>query len=139
MMRKSRQIVFGNGKNYRSISHVDNTIDAFLKVENAPESIGKFYWIGDEKADYTVDEIYSTFCEAFGNRYRPLYIPAFVCSGMRLVDTLLGRSGALNPTVHGISKFDFDIAGRVDAAKRDFHYQPKISLREYARELALST
>lgn len=136
MMRQPRQIVFGNGKNYRSISHVDNTISAFLKVENAPQTIGKWYWIGDRKEDYTVDDIYRILCEANGNRYRPIYIPGVVCSLMRVVDSLMGKAGILDPTIHGIGKFDFDIAGSIVAAQRDFDYQPVTSLTDYAKQLA---
>jgi hypothetical protein len=48
------------------------------------------------------------------------------------MDTVLGKFGRLHATVHGIGKFSFDIAGRIDAAQRDFGYAPIISLKEYA-------
>jgi hypothetical protein len=53
---------------------------------------------------------------------------------MRLADSALGRIGRLHPTIHGISKFDFDIAGSIAAAQRDFGYEPVTSLADYARE-----
>jgi dihydroflavonol-4-reductase len=136
MMKKSRQIVFGNGRNLRSISHVDNTIGAFLKIENVLSTIGKWYWVGDAKCDYTVDDIYRIFCEANHHPYRPVYIPGFVCSAMRAVDFLMGKAGRLHPTIHGIGKFDFDIAGSTEAAQRDFGYEPVTSLAEYARSVS---
>lgn len=43
-----RQIVFGNGKNLRSITHVDNVVDAFFKAENNAATYRKWYWVGDE-------------------------------------------------------------------------------------------
>jgi dihydroflavonol-4-reductase len=134
MMRKPRQIVFGNGKNYRSVSHVDNIITAFLQVENAPQTIGRWYWIGDAKADYTVDELYRILCEASGSSYSPIYIPGAVCKVMRGFDSLVGRTGRLHPTIHGIGKFDFDIGGSIAAAQRDFGYEPATSLAEYAQK-----
>ncbi|HEX4139974.1 MAG TPA: NAD-dependent epimerase/dehydratase family protein [Candidatus Methylacidiphilales bacterium] len=136
MMRRPRQIVFGNGKNYRSISHVDNTITAFLQAENEPRTIGRWYWVGDRQEAYTVDDIYRILCEAQGNRFHPIYLPGQICAVMRGVDALLRRAGRLHPTVFGIAKFDFDIAGSIAAAQRDFNYQPVTSLAEYARELA---
>ncbi len=50
-----RQIVFGNGKNLRSISHVDNIVQAFLRAEKKPATFGKWYWVGDGEGGYTVD------------------------------------------------------------------------------------
>ncbi len=135
MMGWSRQLVFGNGKNYRSISLVDNTIAAFLQAETEPATYGKWYWIGDAKPDYTVDEIYQTLCDGLGHTYRPLYIPSPVCGLMRGIDAVMGKFGRLHPTIHGIGKFDFDIAGDVSAAQRDFGYAPVTSLAEYARDL----
>ena len=135
MMRKNRQLVFGSGKNFRSISHTDNTVAAFLAAENAPQTIGKTYWIGDEKADYTVDDVYRILCEASGQTYRPLYIPSLACQVARVVDSAMGRFGLLHPTIHALGKFDFDVAGHIEAAKRDFGYQPLVSLSECAHEL----
>jgi hypothetical protein len=40
----------------------------------------------------------------------------------------------MHPTIHGIGKFSFDIAGRIDAAQRDFGYVPVISLKDYAAQ-----
>jgi dihydroflavonol-4-reductase len=139
MMRRRRQVVFGHGRNYRSISHVDNMTAAFLQAENAPGSFGKAYWIGDRKPDYTVDDIYATLCRASGSTYRPLYIPGVVCAVMRWLDTALNHLGRLDATVYGVGKFDLDIAGMIDAAARDFHYDPPVSLEQYARELAEDT
>ena len=132
MMFWPRQLVFGNGKNLRSISHVDNSISAFLAAETEPKTYGKWYWIGDNKPDYSVDDIYRTLCAGCGHPFRPIHIPPLVCGMMRVADAVLGRLGRLHPTIHGISKFDFDIAGRTDAAQRDFGYAPVISFSEYA-------
>ncbi|WP_204103741.1 MULTISPECIES: NAD-dependent epimerase/dehydratase family protein [Spirulina sp. CCY15215] len=136
LMRGQYQPVFGHGKNYRSISHVDNVVSAFLAAEKLPATYSKWYWIGDRKADYTVDEIYGLLCAGFGNTYRPIYIPTLVCSSMRVIDAVMGKLGRLHPTIHGIGKFSFDIAGEIDAAQRDFGYTPMISLEEYARDIA---
>jgi len=130
-----RQIVFGNGKNLRSISHVDNTIDAFLKAEKRKETIGKCYWVGDRKADYTVDEIYSNIAEGLGRKYSPLYVPRFMCELLAVLDSFIGLFGKLNPTIHAAGKFHKDIAGEITAAQRDFDYKPQIGFEEIKKEL----
>ena len=61
-----RQLVFGDGKNLRSISHVDNIVQAFLAAEDKPATFGKWYWIGDADGGYPVDTIYQAVAAAFG-------------------------------------------------------------------------
>jgi nucleoside-diphosphate-sugar epimerase len=129
MLRWRRQIVFGDGSNFRSISHVDNVVAAFLAAEGATASYGKWYWIADPVADYTVAEIYSRLCAAIGSEFRPIRIPEVVSAFLRLVDTLLARFGRLHGDIHAAGKAAFDIAGEIDAAQREFGFAPALSLR----------
>ncbi|MCX6180925.1 MAG: NAD-dependent epimerase/dehydratase family protein [Bacteroidetes bacterium] len=135
MFRWKRQIVFGNGKNLRSISHVDNTIQAFIKAEKTPATYGKWYWIGDKKADYTVDEIYTNIANALGVQYKPLYIPRWMCEMFSVLDNFIGLFGKLNATVHAAGKFHKNIAGEITAAERDFNYKPAIGFEEIKKEI----
>ncbi|MFN8282222.1 MAG: NAD-dependent epimerase/dehydratase family protein [Chitinophagales bacterium] len=130
-----RQLVFGNGKNLRSISHIDNIIEAFFQVENNPATFGNWYWIGNDQPHPTVDDIYKEIATALNVEYKPLYIPKIVCRCFELLDTVLGKFNYLHPTVHAAGKFDYDIAGNIDKAKRDFNYKPKVALQDAAEEL----
>jgi dihydroflavonol-4-reductase len=135
MFKWKRQLVFGNGKNYRSISHVDDIVQAFFKSEGEKITYGKWYWIAAEKADITVDEINTIAAKVFKVPYKPLYIPVCMCKGFGLADTLLGKMGMLQSTIHAAGKFYFDIAGDISAAKRDFGYQPTMDFEEAVREV----
>jgi nucleoside-diphosphate-sugar epimerase len=135
MFRWPRQLVFGNGRNLRSISHVDDIIAAFFQAENCPASIGKRYWICDSKP-YTVDEIYTAIAQAMKVPYRPLHLPVAVCGCLNLLDRVLGSVGRLHPTIHAAGKFYFDIAGDISAARRDFGFEPRMHLAEAAQEFA---
>jgi dihydroflavonol-4-reductase len=130
-----RQIVFGNGKNLRSISHTDNIIEAFFQVEKNTATFGNWYWIGNDKPHPTVDDIYKTIASALNVAYKPLYIPRWMCRFFELADTILGKFNYLHPTIHAAGKFDYDIAGDIDKAKRDFGYIPKVTLEDAAKEL----
>ena len=130
-----RQIMFGNGKNYRSISHVDNVIQAFLKAEKRRETFGKWYWIGDKKADYTVEEIYKTVAETMGVTYRPVHIPNLVCELMNVADTVISWFGRINPTLNAAGKAHKDVAGDCGAAEKDFDYNPDVDFKEINNEL----
>jgi dihydroflavonol-4-reductase len=135
MFHWKKQIVFGNGKNYRSISHVDNTIQAFVKAEKNKNTIGKWYWIGDKKATYTVDDIYQNIADGLGVKYNPLYVAKWMCELFSILDSFIGIFGKLNATVHAAGKFHKDIAGEISAAERDFGYAPDVDFEEIKKEL----
>jgi nucleoside-diphosphate-sugar epimerase len=135
MFHWPRQIVFGNGKNLRSISHTDNTIEAFFQAEKNPATFGNWYWIGNDQPHPNVDGIYTAIANALGVPYKPFYIPKIMCRGFELFDDILGKFNYLHPTIHAAGKFDYDIAGNIDKAKRDFGYEPKVTLEDAAKEL----
>lgn len=130
-----RQIVFGDGRNFRSISHVDNVVQAFIKAEKRKETIGKWYWIGDKKPDFTVDEIYGNLAEGLGVVYKPLYIPKWICEMLGKLDSFLNIFGFLKPKLHAAGKFHKDIAGEITAAERDFDYKPNVGFEEIKKEV----
>lgn len=130
-----RQVVFGNGRNYRSISHVDNIIQAFVKAEKSRQTIGRWYWIGNKKADHTVDNIYKNIAESLQVSYKPFYIPGWICRLFSILDSAIALSGRLNATLHAAGKFHRDIAGEIAAAERDFDYRPDAGFEEIKKDL----
>lgn len=130
-----RQLVFGNGKNLRSISHIDNVVDAFLKAEKNTATYGKWYWIGDEEGGRSVDAIYQTVADTLGRPFRPFHVPVFACRMLNVVDLVLSKLGRIQPTIYSAGKFHFDIAGRSDAATRDFDYAARATLGDAVREM----
>jgi dihydroflavonol-4-reductase len=135
MFRWKRQVVFGNGKNLRSISHVDNVVQAFIKAEKSEKSVGKWYWIGSKSTDYTVDHIYAQIAEGMKVPYRPLYVPRWMCELFSLVDSAFGIFGKINATIQAAGKFHKDIAGEITAAERDFNFKPDVGFEEIKKEL----
>ncbi len=130
-----RQVVFGTGKNIRSISHIDDITQAFIKAEKQRSTIGKWYWIGSEKDGYTVDEIYMNIADALGKAYKPFYIPSLVCELISLLDTFLGFFGKVNSFIHAAGKFHRNIAGSSGAAARDFNYKPTVEFGQIKQEI----
>jgi dihydroflavonol-4-reductase len=135
MFSWKRQVVFGNGKNLRSISHVDNIVSAFLKAEKKKETIGKWYWIGNKDNDLTVDHIYSNIAEGLGVQYKPLYISPFICNCLAIFDSMISLTGRINATIHAAGKFHKDIAGDISSAEKDFGYSPDVDFEEIKKEL----
>lgn len=135
MFYQRRQIVFGNGKNYRSISHLDNIVQAFIKAEGRKETYGKWYWIGNDKPDYTVDDIYNNLARGLRVKYKPLYVPNWACEVMSITDTFISFFGRVNPTLHAAGKFHKNIAGNINAAGRDLDYLPDVDFEQIHREV----
>ena len=130
-----RQVIFGNGKNLRSISHVDNIIQAFIKAEKKSETIGKWYWIGNKKPVLTVNGIYETLAAGLNVPYKPLHVPNIMCELFSIFDSFISIFGKLNATIHAAGKFHKNIAGEITAAERDFNYDPQVGFEEIKKEL----
>lgn len=135
MFNWERQIIFGHGNNYRSITHVDNLVQAFLKAEVNKKTFGKWYWICGNEHTMTTNQIYQQICLALEKEFNPIHIPTFMCVIANWADNFLRLFGNLHPIIHPAGKSYFDIAGKIDAAKRDFNYKPKISMQAAAEEL----
>ena len=135
MFNWPRQLVFGHGKNYRSISHVDDVVQAFFKAEKNSKTFGKWYWIAGNEFNMTVDDIYRTIAQSLDVEYKPFHIPNWMCGIFGATDIILGKFGRLISTLHAAGKFHHDISGKIDAAKRDFDYEPKVSFKDAAEEL----
>jgi nucleoside-diphosphate-sugar epimerase len=108
-------------------------------VENNPATFGQWYWIGNDRPHPSVDDIYSAIAKELGVAYKPFYIPKLFCRGFEFIDSCLGQFNYLHPTIHAAGKFDYDIAGDIDKAKRDFGYVPRITLQDAAKELKQMT
>jgi len=128
MIKSGRPIVFGDGRNLRSMTYIDNLIDAiFLAAES--DTWNTTYWIADERP-YTTIEIYETIAELLGVDIKPIHIPSFTSSAFRLLDRVLQKVGIYSSYIHVAGEMTLNIACDISKAKRELGYEPKISLRE---------
>ncbi len=132
MIQKGNPIMFGSGKNLRSMSYLDNTIQGMLLAEKTPEANGQIYWIADEKP-YSTIEIYQTIAGLFGTTLKPRKIPALASWGCRIVDYILQAMNMYITEFHVAGEMDRDIACDVSKAKRELGYNPTVDLEEGMR------
>lgn len=131
MIKSGRPIIFGSGKNLRSLSYIDNSVQGLLLAERADNANGKIYWIAD-KQPYTTFEIYQTAAELLGVRDRlsPFFLPGAVSAICRAADYSLQKIGLYVTEIHVAGEMDRDIACSVNRAERELGYKPSVELRE---------
>ena len=129
MIQRGKVPLFGDGKNLRSMTYIDNLCDAMLLAEKNKISNGETYWIAD-KRPYTTLEIYETIADLLEVDLNIRKIPAIVSKGMRIADRVLQRFGIYQKEIHVAGEMTEDIACSIEKAKKDLGYKPKVDLRE---------
>lgn len=132
MIKGGHPIVVGKGDNLRSMSYIDNIVQAMHLAEKADKAAGHTYWIADRRP-YSFIEIIQTVARVLDVHVRPRYLPRVTSDVARFVDSLMQMSGLYNQEVHVAGELAATIAVSIDAAIRDLGYDPEIELEEGMR------
>lgn len=128
MIKKGNPIIFGSGENLRSMTYIENLVDALL-LSLKKEASGQTYWIADEKP-YSTTEIYKTIADILGVDLKPRYIPNLIPELCELADNMLQALGFYIKEIHVAGEMNKDIACSIEKARKELGYKPKISLEE---------
>jgi len=132
MIKGGKPIIFGDGRNLRSMSYIDNVIQALLLAKEYDDS-GQTFWIADKKP-YTINEIYETIASLLNvGSYKPKHIPSFISSGLRKADVLIQKLGFYNSYIHVGGEMTLNIVCDISKARRELGYNPEIELEEGMR------
>ena len=129
MIKKGNPIIFGNGKNLRSMSYVDNIVQGLVLAATKKQASGKTYWIADSKP-YETLEIYKTVADILGVELKPRFVPNIVSGIMEIGDNILQSMGMYIKEVHVAGEMNKDIACSIEKAKKELGYSPEIDLKE---------
>lgn len=129
MIRKGNPIVFGNGRNVRSMSYVDNTCQAMILAATKSVAAGKTYWIADSRP-YSMIEIYQTVAELLNVKLKPRFVPGLASDVCMYVDRILQSVGLYEMNIHVAGEMNKNIACSVRKAMDELGYQPKVDLYE---------
>jgi len=133
MIIAGNPLLFGDGRNLRSMTYTDNLIQGIMLAEKKKEADGQTYWIADEKP-YSTNEIYGTIAKLLGvTKLKPRKIPALFPWGARIADWWLQLFGLYEINIHVGGEMTLNIACSVEKAKRELGYKPKIALEEGMR------
>jgi nucleoside-diphosphate-sugar epimerase len=129
MIKRGRPIVVGDGSNLRSMSYVDNIVQAALLAESVEQAAGRTFWVTDRRP-YPFLEIIQTIARVLGVRIRPLHLPAATSDAARLADRLIQGVGLYSQEIHVAGELGATIAVSIEAARTVLRYDPEVELEE---------
>lgn len=132
MIKGGHPLIIGKGDNLRSMSYVDNIVQALLLADRSKKAAGKTYWIADRRP-YSFIEIIETVARVLGVQVRPRYLPRIASDLSRFADSLIQMTGLYNQEIHVAGELAATIAVSIDAAVKDLGYDPEIELEEGMR------
>lgn len=132
MIQKGNPIIFGDGSNLRSMSYVDNSIQALFLAEGNPVAANQIYWVADERP-YPTIEIYETIAKLLGVTLKPRFVPHLASTICYYIDRLLQAMGLYIPEFHVAGEMNKTIACSIEKARKELGYNPETSLEEGMR------
>ncbi len=133
MIQKGNPFLFGDGKTLRSMTYLDNLVQAMLLASEKDCANGQTYWIADERP-YSTKEIYQTTADLLGvTNFKPRYLPNLVSEICLSADHLLQAMDLYVKEIHVAGEMNKSIACSIEKAKRELGYNPKIALGEGMR------
>ncbi len=136
MVRAGKAPIVGTGNNLRSMTYIDNMVQAVHLARNARS--GSIYWIADTKPyamSYIVGTIQHVMQHDFWlkTKFKYLHLPDFTSDIAYLADSVLQRCGFYNQKIHVLGEMNKNIACSIQKARDELGYDPMISLREGMR------
>lgn len=130
LLGKGVRLMVGNGKNRRTLVHVEDVVNAAILAAEHPVAVGKTFNITDGNI-HTFDDIARAIQEAQGRKEGMVYLPAepfkWVLAGGKSIADRVGFSRFPSPML--VDKLTEDMAVSGDKIKRDLGYVPQYDLR----------
>ena len=132
-VQRGRMPLVGGGDFRRSVTHVENLVQAVRLAIVTPEAAGQTYYVVDDEIA-TTRSIVEAMADALGVPARFVRLPAFAGSLAYGADRVLEAAGVYSSAVHLVGESNWHVAISSAKAKRELGYAPKRSLREGMRE-----
>jgi len=129
MIKNGHPIIFGDGKNLRSMTYIDNLVDLMMLVEANDKANGQTYWAADERP-YETLEIYQEIANELGVKLNPRFIPKIVSQMFELADDVFQGVGMYNINFHVAGEMTKDIACDISKAKNELGYKPRVDIKK---------
>jgi nucleoside-diphosphate-sugar epimerase len=138
MVRTGRFPVIGDGRQRRSMVHVDNLVQGIVRAELTPTPPGRAWWIADAEP-YEVNEIVATVgraltAEGYDVVANTVRLPALVGRLAERADAVIQRTGRYVQQIHVLGEMDKTIACDISVARAELGYEPTVALEEGMRQ-----
>jgi len=127
--------VFGTGDYPRSVTYIDNLIQAIHLAFRSGIASGQVYTITDREIP-TLLEVVRTIAESMGREVRIIRLPVELAKVCEKADKLLSALGIYWMLPHIVGESHRSIAYSIAKAEKELGYHPTVNYREgYARTL----
>jgi nucleoside-diphosphate-sugar epimerase len=138
MVRTGRFPIIGDGRQRRSMVHIDNLVQGIVRAELTSTPPGRGWWIADAEP-YEVNEIVATVgraLEAEGFTVTPnrTRLPALAGRVAERIDAVVQRTGRYVQPVHVLGEMDKTIACEIAVAREQLGYEPTVALEDGMRQ-----
>lgn len=134
-VRKGYFPVFGSGDYSRSVTYIDNLIQAIHLAMKTKAASGQIYTITDREIP-TLLEVVKTMGHSMGREVRILHFPVWMAVAAGWVDRALSALGIYWMLPHIVAEAHRNIAYSIAKAEKELGYDPKINYQEgYARTI----
>jgi nucleoside-diphosphate-sugar epimerase len=132
MVQKGRFLMIGDGRTLNHTVFVENVVDCLQLAAAAPHARGRTYLVGDDEAT-TLDRLVRLIAETLDVDLRMLRFPSYRLAwlGAAGVEFACKPIGVSPPIFRRrLSWFRTNRAFRIDRARRELGYEPRVGLRE---------
>ena len=127
-----RMPMIGNGFYRRSITYIDNLVQATRLAMTHPAAAGEIFYVVDDPI-YTTRSITEAMANALGVPLRMLRLPAIVGPAAQLTDRLLAAFGLYWQNLHLVGESHWHVALSCAKIKERLGYNPSMQLADGMR------
>jgi nucleoside-diphosphate-sugar epimerase len=132
MVAKGWFLMVGHGKTLNHPVYVENLVDLFELAAAVPAAKGRVYLAGDEHP-VTLNELVRGVAAVLGTEVRIVKFPWFAVAnaGASVIEVVLRKVGIKPPVFRRrLSWYRTNRAFRIDRARQELGYRPRVALRE---------
>jgi nucleoside-diphosphate-sugar epimerase len=126
---QGRMPLVGGGHFARSLTYIDNLVQACWLAATHPAASGQTYFISDRPV-YTTRQVVEAMATALGVPPRFLPLPRGVAPVAYRLDMALARAGLYWQTLHLVGEADWHVGVSCEKACRELGYAPTVELYE---------
>ncbi len=126
---RGRMPLVGDGQFARSLTYIDNLVQACWLAMAHPAASGQTYFISDRPV-YTTRQVVEAMAVALGVPPRFLPLPRGVAPVAYRLDLALARAGLYWQTLHLVGEADWHVGVSCEKACRELGYAPTVELHE---------